>query len=60
MGALDSCFGPVGPHQHSIPQLLSLVSHPYLVSLSFPYNICLFFKFAGFFIYLSPLIFIYI
>ena len=23
-GALDSCFGLVGPHQQSIPQLLSL------------------------------------
>ena len=26
MGALDSCLGLVGPHQQSIPQLLSLVS----------------------------------
>ena len=29
MGALDSCFGLVGPHQQSIPQLLSLASRVY-------------------------------
>ena len=28
-GALDSCFGLVGPHQQSIPQLLSLASPVY-------------------------------
>ena len=28
-GALDSCFGLVGPHQQSIPQLLSLASRVY-------------------------------
>ena len=27
--ALDSCFGLVGPHQQSIPQLLSLASRVY-------------------------------
>ena len=28
-GALDSCFGLVGPHQQSIQQLLSLASRVY-------------------------------
>ena len=28
-GALDSCFGRVGPHQQSISQLLSLASQVY-------------------------------
>ena len=28
-GALDSCFGLVGPHQQGIPQLLSLASRVY-------------------------------
>ena len=28
-GSLDSCFGLVGPHQQSIPQVLSLASQVY-------------------------------
>ena len=37
-GALDSCFGLVGPHQQSIPQLLSLASRIYKeLSMHIPY-----------------------
>ena len=33
-GALDSCFGLVGPHQQSIQQLLSLASRVYKAAMS--------------------------